>query len=81
MSADLALHQISDHAHEAARVVRASAASPVEALRDHFLAGLERRDPVTGLNDRPEVLAYYRLRPSTRRPARTGGSPLGWSCD
>jgi hypothetical protein len=41
--------------------VRASAASPVEALRDHFLAGLERRDPVTGLNDHPEVLAYYRL--------------------
>jgi hypothetical protein len=22
---------------------------------------LERRDPVTGLNDHPEVLAYYRL--------------------
>jgi AcrR family transcriptional regulator len=30
-------------------------------LRDEFLAGLERRDPVTGLNDHPEVLAYYRL--------------------
>jgi AcrR family transcriptional regulator len=58
---DLALHRISDHAHEAARVVRASAVSPVEALRDHFLDGLERRDPVTGLNDHPEVLAYYRL--------------------
>ncbi|TDU83486.1 TetR family transcriptional regulator [Kribbella voronezhensis] len=30
-------------------------------LRDAFLAGLEQRDPVTGLNDHPEVLAYYRL--------------------
>jgi AcrR family transcriptional regulator len=33
----------------------------VEVLREGFLAGLERRDPVTGLNDHPEVLAYYRL--------------------
>jgi AcrR family transcriptional regulator len=33
----------------------------VEVLREGFLAGLEKRDPVTGLNDHPEVLAYYRL--------------------
>jgi AcrR family transcriptional regulator len=58
---DLVLHRIADHAHEAARVVKASSAGPAEALRDHFLAGLERRDPVTGLNDNPEVLAFYRL--------------------
>ncbi len=58
---DLALHRFADHAEEAARVVRASPADPVEALREHFLAGLERRDPVTGLNDHPEVLAFYRL--------------------
>lgn len=30
-------------------------------LRDGFLDGLKRRDPVTGLNDHPAVLAYYRL--------------------
>ncbi|WP_344214828.1 TetR/AcrR family transcriptional regulator [Kribbella sancticallisti] len=58
---DLALHRFADHAQEAARVVLASSADPVEALRDHFLAGLKRRDPVTGLNDHPEVLAFYRL--------------------
>lgn len=35
--------------------------SPVEALRRHFLDGLERCDPVTGLNDHPEVLAYQSM--------------------
>jgi hypothetical protein len=30
-------------------------------LRDAFLEGLAKRDPVTGLNDHPDVLAYYRL--------------------
>jgi AcrR family transcriptional regulator len=58
---DLVLYRIADHAGEAARVVRASPADPVEALRAHFLDGLKRRDPVTGLNDDPDVLAYYRL--------------------
>jgi AcrR family transcriptional regulator len=58
---DLALHRIADHAGEAARVVTASTTDPVEALRDHFVDGLKRRDPVTGLNDNPTVLAYYRL--------------------
>lgn len=70
---DLALHRIADHAGEAARVVSASAAgapptphrttrsAAVEALREHFIDGLKRRDPVTGLNDDPDVLAYYRL--------------------
>jgi AcrR family transcriptional regulator len=62
---DLVLHRIADHQHEGARVVQASAAPAVEALRDHFLAGLDRRDPVTGLNDDPQVLAYYRLVLST----------------
>jgi hypothetical protein len=33
----------------------------VEALRRHFLAGLERCDPVTGLNDDPQVLAFHAL--------------------
>ena len=58
---DLVLHRIADHQHEAARVVDASAAPPIEALRDHFLAGLDDRDPVTGLNDHPAVLAYNNL--------------------
>ena len=58
---DLVLHRFADHQHEAARVVQASSAAPVEALRDHFLNGLTHRDPITGLNDHPEVLAYNRL--------------------
>ncbi|MEU6507674.1 TetR family transcriptional regulator [Streptomyces sp. NPDC046942] len=57
---DLVLHRIADHETEAARVV-AGAADPVDALRRHFLAGLERRDPVTGLNDHPAVLAFHTL--------------------
>ncbi|MET9013420.1 TetR family transcriptional regulator [Streptomyces olivaceoviridis] len=57
---DLVLHRIADHETEAARVVTGEA-DPVDALRRHFLAGLERRDPVTGLNDHPGVLAFHRL--------------------
>ncbi|GHE00007.1 TetR family transcriptional regulator [Streptomyces alanosinicus] len=57
---DLVLHRIADHEAEAARVV-AGRADPVDALRRHFLAGLERRDPVTGLNDHPQVLAFHAL--------------------
>ncbi|MGW0208107.1 TetR family transcriptional regulator [Streptomyces sp. NPDC003233] len=57
---DLVLHRIADHETEAARVV-AGAADPVDALRRHFLAGLDRRDPVTGLNDHPQVLAFHTL--------------------
>ncbi|MEV6296587.1 TetR family transcriptional regulator [Streptomyces sp. NPDC051896] len=57
---DLVLHRIADHETEAARVV-AGVPDPVDALRRHFLAGLERRDPVTGLNDHPQVLAFHTL--------------------
>ncbi|MFJ8031273.1 TetR/AcrR family transcriptional regulator [Streptomyces sp. NPDC096032] len=57
---DLVLHRIADHETEAARVV-AGSADPVDALRRNFLAGLERRDPVTGLNDHPQVLAFHTL--------------------
>ncbi|EXG79435.1 TetR family transcriptional regulator [Cryptosporangium arvum] len=57
---DLVLHRIGDHMGEAARVVRGSA-DPIGALHRHFVDGLTRRDPVTGLNDVPEVLAYHRL--------------------
>lgn len=60
---DLLLHRIADHRGEAARVVRERPAgqSPVAALEAHFLDGLARRDPVTGLNDVPEVLAFHNL--------------------
>ena len=58
---DLVLHRIADHQHESARVVAQAGVPPVQALREHFLAGLVARDPITGLNDHPQVLAYYRL--------------------
>ncbi|MFC7744983.1 TetR/AcrR family transcriptional regulator [Nocardiopsis composta] len=59
---DLVLHRIADHEDEAARVVRARpAGTALAALRAHFLDALDRRDPVTGLNDSPEVLEYQRL--------------------
>lgn len=57
---DLVLYRIADHEDEAARVVGRGPA-PVEALRRHFLDGLRRCDPVTGLNDDPEVLAFHSL--------------------
>ncbi|MFF9174178.1 TetR/AcrR family transcriptional regulator [Streptomyces sp. NPDC014793] len=57
---DLVLHRIADHETEAARIV-AGAAEPLEALRRNFLDGLERCDPVTGLNDHPAVFAFHRL--------------------
>ncbi|WP_333741962.1 TetR/AcrR family transcriptional regulator [Streptomyces sp. IBSBF 2806] len=61
---DLVLHQIADHEQEAARVVvagRAEGVAPLAALRRHFLAGLAADDPVTGLNDHPQVRAFYNL--------------------
>lgn len=62
---DLVVHRFADHENEAARVVRAAragaGASPVDALRRQFLDGLSREDPVTGLNDTPEVLAFHGL--------------------
>lgn len=60
---DLVLHRFADHEDEAARVVsgRPDGVRPLDALRRHFLAGLDRLDPVTGLNDHDQVLAYHRL--------------------
>jgi AcrR family transcriptional regulator len=60
---DLVLHRIADHEGEAARVVRQRPArqGPLTALHEHFLDGLARRDPVTGLNDDPEVLAFHNM--------------------
>jgi AcrR family transcriptional regulator len=58
---DLVLHRILDHRGEAARVVRDRSPdeAPLAALHRHFVAGLARRDPVTGLNDHREVLAFH----------------------
>ncbi|MET9553518.1 TetR/AcrR family transcriptional regulator [Streptomyces sp. NPDC006645] len=63
---DLVLHRFADHEDEAARVVAgagggAGAGSPLEALHRNFADGLARRDPVTGLNDDPRVLAFHGL--------------------
>ncbi|MFE7857834.1 TetR/AcrR family transcriptional regulator [Streptomyces sp. NPDC057403] len=57
---DLVLHRIADHEQEAARVA-VQGPTPIAALRRHFLDGLERSDPVTGLNDHPQVLAFHSL--------------------
>lgn len=60
---DLVVHRFADHQDEAAQVVtgRPAGQAPLAALHAHFLAGLARRDPVTGLNDHPQVLAFQRL--------------------
>lgn len=60
---DLVVHRLADHETETARVVRARplGSAPLTALRGHFLRGLRERDPVTGLNDVPEVRRLYRL--------------------
>ncbi|MCF3122078.1 TetR/AcrR family transcriptional regulator [Streptomyces arenae] len=60
---DLVLHRFADHEDEAGRVVadRPAKRAALDALQRHFLDGLERHDPVTGLNDHPEVLAFHRL--------------------
>ncbi|MGA5260146.1 TetR/AcrR family transcriptional regulator [Streptomyces griseoincarnatus] len=57
---DLVLYRIADHEEEPARVVR-EGPTPIEALKRHFLEGLERHDPVTGLNDDSGVLAFHTL--------------------
>ncbi|MCL9762056.1 TetR/AcrR family transcriptional regulator [Frankia sp. AiPa1] len=60
---DLVLHRILDHRGEAARVVhaRTDGVAPLDALEAHLVAGLDRREPVTGLNDVPEVLAFHAM--------------------
>jgi AcrR family transcriptional regulator len=60
---DLVLHRFADHSGESARVVRdrEPGVPPVTALHRHFRAGLDRYEPVTGLNDHPEVVAFHRL--------------------
>jgi hypothetical protein len=35
--------------------------TPLDALHRHLRSGLDRRDPITGLCDIPQVVAFYRL--------------------
>ncbi|WP_333775580.1 TetR/AcrR family transcriptional regulator [Streptomyces sp. IBSBF 3136] len=60
---DLVVHRFADHEDEPARLVRTRppGAHPLDVLRDHFLRGLRERDPVTGLNDLPQILAFTRM--------------------
>ena len=60
---DLVIGAFADHADEAARTVlgRRAGAGPLAALQEQFLDGLAARDPVTGLDDRPETLAFVAM--------------------
>ncbi|WP_405486674.1 TetR family transcriptional regulator [Streptomyces sp. NBC_00096] len=60
---DLVLDRFADHQDEVARLVRDRGAgqTPVAAVRAHFLEALADRDPITGLCDHPNVLAFQRL--------------------
>lgn len=64
---DLVLDRFSDHQDEVARIVRERPAGqgPVRAVHAHFLAALDERDPITGLCDHPNVLAFQGLLYST----------------
>ncbi|MFD9077294.1 TetR/AcrR family transcriptional regulator [Streptomyces erythrochromogenes] len=64
---DLLLDRFADHQDEVARIVRdrPSGRTPVGAVHAQFLAALAERDPITGLCDHPDVLAFQRLLYST----------------
>ncbi|MFD8634819.1 TetR/AcrR family transcriptional regulator [Streptomyces sp. NPDC059533] len=64
---DLVLDRFADHQDEVARIVRERPAgrTPVGAVHEHFLAALAERDPITGLCDHPNVLAFQGLLYST----------------
>ncbi|WP_308042166.1 TetR/AcrR family transcriptional regulator [Streptomyces sp. 8L] len=60
---DLVVHRLADHETELARVVRARPPGtvPLTAVREHYLKGLRERDPITGLNDHPQVRGVHRM--------------------
>ncbi|HEX4362484.1 MAG TPA: TetR family transcriptional regulator [Pseudonocardia sp.] len=60
---DLVLQRFADHEDEAARIVRTRRPDqpPLDALREALLDALRQRDPNTGLNDDPEIMAFLRL--------------------
>jgi AcrR family transcriptional regulator len=60
---DLVVGSFADHVEEPARTVRRRppGSGALEALHRHFLDGLARRDPITGLDDRPQTLAFVAM--------------------
>ncbi|WP_258312284.1 TetR family transcriptional regulator [Streptomyces araujoniae] len=64
---DLVVHRFADHQTVAGSVVaeRPLGVSAIDALHQHFLDGLTARDPITGLNDDEDVLAFHHLVYST----------------
>ncbi|WP_326799643.1 TetR/AcrR family transcriptional regulator [Streptomyces sp. NBC_01808] len=60
---DLVAHRLAHHETDAARAVRdrPPRTAPLAALREHVLRGLRERATATGLDDRPEVRALYRM--------------------
>ncbi|GGL65898.1 TetR family transcriptional regulator [Streptomyces fumigatiscleroticus] len=64
---DLVVHRFADHQTASSTVVaeRPPGVSAIDALHQHFLDGLAARDPITGLNDDKDVLAFHSLVYST----------------
>nr|WP_202419325.1 TetR/AcrR family transcriptional regulator [Streptomyces sp. YIM 132580] len=64
---DLVVHRFADHQEASSVVVagRPPGVSALGALHQHFLDGLAARDPITGLNDDEDVLAFHQLVYST----------------
>ncbi|MGW0776314.1 TetR family transcriptional regulator [Streptomyces sp. NPDC002835] len=64
---DLVVHRFADHQTVSSTVVaeRPPGVSAIDALHQHFLDGLAARDPITGLNDDEDVLAFHHLVYST----------------
>ncbi|MFF8917899.1 TetR/AcrR family transcriptional regulator [Streptomyces sp. NPDC015032] len=60
---DLVLAPMAEHIGDVARVVRdrAHGESATDAVRRHFLAAIEARDPSVGMSDAPVVLGLRRL--------------------
>ncbi|MGW7008433.1 TetR/AcrR family transcriptional regulator [Streptomyces sp. NPDC054933] len=60
---DLVVHRFEDHFDHFAAVLkdRKPGESALSVQRRHFLAGLDRRDVVTGLNDDEHFLAFQRM--------------------
>ncbi|MCO6006871.1 TetR/AcrR family transcriptional regulator [Actinoallomurus purpureus] len=60
---DLVLHRFEDHFDDVVAIVlnRKPGESALGALRRHFLAGLDRHDVTSGLNDDEQVLAFQRM--------------------
>ncbi|GAB3889410.1 TetR family transcriptional regulator [Kibdelosporangium lantanae] len=60
---DLVLHRFADHEDEPARTVRDRGPnqSPLDALHEQRRLALMARDPITGINDTPEIVAFYHL--------------------